>query len=153
MTIECITQEAFAWTSLYSCSGRVPPARSTANSHFCMFDEHVTFSKLQYHVQTCFFSSLCLTKHAPLRRIQYLLSHHAMKTYWGNGGTPPRINSVGTRLGWVVSFMHRSLYLEGKSSLYPLNRRLGGPQSQSGCGGEEKNSSPLPGIKPRSYSP
>jgi hypothetical protein len=28
----------------------------------------------------------------------------------------------------------------GKSPLYPLDRRLGGPQSRSGRGGEEKNS-------------
>jgi hypothetical protein len=30
---------------------------------------------------------------------------------------------------------------------YPLHRRLGGPQSQSGRGGDEKNSQPLPGIE------
>jgi hypothetical protein len=29
---------------------------------------------------------------------------------------------------------------QGKSSWYPLDRRLGGPQSQPGRGGEEKNS-------------
>jgi hypothetical protein len=28
-----------------------------------------------------------------------------------------------------------------------LDRRLGGPQSRSGRGGEEKNSQPLPGIE------
>jgi hypothetical protein len=31
----------------------------------------------------------------------------------------------------------------GKDTRYPLDRRLGGPQSQSGRGGEEKNSQPL----------
>jgi hypothetical protein len=35
------------------------------------------------------------------------------------------------------------LYPLGKTPFYPLNRRLGGPQSQSGYGGEEKNSQPL----------
>jgi hypothetical protein len=30
-----------------------------------------------------------------------------------------------------------------------LDRRLSGPQSQSGCGGEEKNSQPLPGLETR----
>jgi len=34
-----------------------------------------------------------------------------------------------------------------KSPWYPLDRRLGGPQNQSGHGGEE-NSQPLLGIKP-----
>jgi hypothetical protein len=36
-----------------------------------------------------------------------------------------------------------------KSPLYPLDRRLGGSQSRSGCGGEEKNFQPPPGIEPR----
>jgi len=30
------------------------------------------------------------------------------------------------------------------SPLYLLDRRLGGPQRLSGCGGEEKNSQPSP---------
>jgi hypothetical protein len=38
------------------------------------------------------------------------------------------------------------LYLQGKSPWYPLERRLGGPQSQPGLG-EEKNSQPLPRLK------
>jgi hypothetical protein len=37
---------------------------------------------------------------------------------------------------------------EKKSPWYPLDRRLDGPQSRSGCGGEEKNSQPLPGLEP-----
>jgi hypothetical protein len=37
------------------------------------------------------------------------------------------------------------LYPQGKSLQYPLDRRLGEPQSHSGCSGEEKNSRPLPG--------
>jgi hypothetical protein len=36
----------------------------------------------------------------------------------------------------------------GKRLPYTLHRRLGGPQSRSGRGGEEKNSQPLPGIEP-----
>jgi hypothetical protein len=32
----------------------------------------------------------------------------------------------------------------GKEPWYPLDRRLGGPQSRSGRGGEEKNSQPPP---------
>jgi len=34
--------------------------------------------------------TLCLTK------------HHAMKTYWGSGGTAPCILGLGTRWRWVV---------------------------------------------------
>jgi hypothetical protein len=47
----------------------------------------------------------------------------------------------------VVSFTARQHYPKGKSPWYPLDRRLGGPQSRSGRGGEEKNSQPLPGLK------
>jgi hypothetical protein len=36
----------------------------------------------------------------------------------------------------------------GKSPWYPLDRKLGGPQSRSGRGGEEKNSQPPPGMEP-----
>jgi hypothetical protein len=36
-----------------------------------------------------------------------------------------------------------------KETLVPLDRRLGGPQSHSGHGGEEKNSQPPPGIEPQ----
>jgi hypothetical protein len=36
----------------------------------------------------------------------------------------------------------------GKELLVPLDRRLGGPQSQPGGGGEEKNSQPPPEIEP-----
>jgi hypothetical protein len=47
----------------------------------------------------------------------------------------------------VVSFTPRPLYPQGKSPWYPLDRRLGGPQSRSGHGGEEKNSQPPSGIE------
>jgi hypothetical protein len=39
--------------------------------------------------------------------------------------------------------------LPGKEPLYPLDWRIGGPQSRSGSGGEEKNSQPAPGIEPQ----
>jgi hypothetical protein len=47
----------------------------------------------------------------------------------------------------------RPLYL-GNHPWYPLDRRLGGPQSQSGYRAEQKNL-PLPGIKTQlsSHSP
>jgi hypothetical protein len=43
--------------------------------------------------------------------------------------------------------MFRPLYLQGKSSWYVLDRRLGGLQSWSGRGGKEKNSQPLRGLE------
>jgi hypothetical protein len=42
----------------------------------------------------------------------------------------------------------RPFHPQVKSPWYPLDRRLGGPQSHSGRGGEEKNSQPRPGIEP-----
>jgi hypothetical protein len=40
-----------------------------------------------------------------------------------------------------------ALFPKGMSPPYPLDRRLGGPQSRSGWGGEEKNSQPLTGLE------
>jgi len=52
--------------------------------------------------------------------------------------TLPRISkyilNLGARWKWVVSFSTRSLYIRGKNPSYPLDGRLGGPQSQSGHG-------------------
>jgi hypothetical protein len=39
---------------------------------------------------------------------------------------------------WVVSFITQLLYPWGKSPWYPLDRRLGGPQSRSGCSCKKK---------------
>jgi hypothetical protein len=45
-------------------------------------------------------------------------------------------------------FTHRK-----RVPFYPLDRRLGGPQSRSGRSGEEKNSQPLPGLEPPVIQP
>jgi hypothetical protein len=47
------------------------------------------------------------------------------------------ILDLGTSWRWVVSFTPRLLYPRGKSPRYPLDRRLGGPQSRSRRRGEE----------------
>jgi hypothetical protein len=49
----------------------------------------------------------------------------------------------------MVSFKLRPLYCRGKSPRYPLDRRLGGPQSRSGRCGEDKNLLRLPRNEPR----
>jgi hypothetical protein len=49
--------------------------------------------------------------------------------------------------------MSRPLYPQGKTPQYPLDGRLGGPQSWSGHGCEEKNSQPLPGLEPQIMQP
>jgi hypothetical protein len=45
------------------------------------------------------------------------------------------------------------LYSQGKSPLYPMDRRLGGTQSLSGYGGEEKHFQPLTGMDPLIIQP
>jgi hypothetical protein len=45
---------------------------------------------------------------------------------------------LSTRWRWVVSFTPQLLYPLGKSPWYPSDRRVGDPQSRSGCCGEEK---------------
>jgi len=67
---------------------------------------------------------------------------HAMKTYWGSGSVAPR-ECLASRRG---RFTHR------ERSRYQLVRKLGGPQSRSRRGGEDKNIPWLPpsGIDPRS---
>jgi hypothetical protein len=72
-----------------------------------------------------------------------------MKTFWMSGAIAPRILDPCTRWKWVVSFTPRPLFPQGKSPWYPLDRRLGGPQSRSGRGGEEKNSQPPLAIEPQ----
>jgi hypothetical protein len=80
--------------------------------------------------------SLCLTK------------NHAMKAKWGSGCIAPLI--LWPRHLMEVSGQFHSLAAlpPGKEPCYALDRRLSGPQSRSGRGGEEKNSQPPPGIEP-----
>jgi hypothetical protein len=59
------------------------------------------------------------------------------------------ILGLGTRWRWVVSFTLMPLYLGETVPRYPLDKRLGGPQSRSGRCGAEKNIFPVPGMKPR----
>jgi hypothetical protein len=68
-----------------------------------------------------------------------LTEHHAMKGCSGSGCIAPRILDLGTSWMWVVSFM--------ADPWNPLDRRLGGPQSRSGQGGE-KISSPYRDSNP-----
>jgi hypothetical protein len=71
---------------------------------------------------------------------------------WRSGCIDPLFLDLGTSCRWVVSFTPRLLYPR-----YPLDRRLGGPQSQSRCRrcGEEKIFYPTGTwtLAPRSSSP
>jgi hypothetical protein len=50
------------------------------------------------------------------------------------------ILDFGTRWTWVVIFTLKPLYSRGKRPCYPLDRKLGGPQSRSGRCGIKKRS-------------
>jgi hypothetical protein len=52
--------------------------------------------------------------------------------FWIHPRIAPRIPDLGTGRRWVVSFTPRPLYLQANSPWYPLDRRLGGPQSRFG---------------------
>jgi hypothetical protein len=67
-----------------------------------------------------------------------------MRTYWGVEVLLHALFDRGTIWRCVVSFTSRPLYPKGKSPRHPLDRRLGGPQSQSGHGVEKKNSQSPP---------
>jgi hypothetical protein len=58
------------------------------------------------------------------------------------------ILELGTRWRWLVSFMPPLLSFWGKSSRYPLHRRLGGPQTWSRLYRERNNFLPLLEIEP-----
>jgi hypothetical protein len=53
----------------------------------------------------------------------------------------------------VVSFTPQQLYAQENSPWFPLDRRLRGPQSRYGRGGEEKNSPLLLGFEPPNIQP
>jgi len=70
-----------------------------------------------------------------------LTEHHAMKVYWGSRGIAPRILDLGTRWKSVSRPGHFTPW-------YPLDRSLVGSQNRSRHGDEERNTQPLPGLKP-----
>jgi len=70
-----------------------------------------------------------------------------MKAYWGVVVLFHAFLTLTLGGEWSASRPGRFIP-KGKSLWYALDRRLGGPQSRSGRGGEEKNSQPPPGIEP-----
>jgi hypothetical protein len=80
--------------------------------------------------------------------VLFLTEHHALKEYWGSGSIAPYILDLNIRWRCVISFTSWLLHPQGKSPWYPLDRRLGGPQSWSGCSGEEINFHRVLGLDP-----
>jgi hypothetical protein len=94
----------------------------------------------------------CLVKHRDNFTFTFYF-YHAMETH---GGVAMYLHAFLTLAfgggEWTASRPSRFTH-QGKSPWYLMDKRLGGPQSRSGRGGEDKNSIiPLPGIEPRSSS-
>jgi hypothetical protein len=97
-------------------------------------------------LKTCFFYRFAKGRVVPVLFFNWAPRHEGVLWVRGIG---PRILDLGTRWRWVFSFTPRPLYPQGKSPWYPLYRRLGGRQRQTGRGGEEKNFQPLAWLEPR----
>jgi hypothetical protein len=65
----------------------------------------------------------------------YALRHEGI---WVSGCREPQFLDLGTSWRWAVRITTRPLCPRGKSPRYPLDRRLGEPQSRSGRCCEEK---------------
>jgi hypothetical protein len=66
--------------------------------------------------------------------INYAIKHYTMGE-WSNSFT---VLELGTSWRWVVRFKHTVAVPWGKYPRYPLDKRLGGSKSRSGCCGDEK---------------
>jgi hypothetical protein len=84
-------------------------------------------------------------------KLSHFLINEALRheDVWGSGCIDPRFLDLGTSWRWLVRFTSRSLYPRGKSPRYPLDRRLGGPQSRSGHDVEKRKFFTLPGLELR----
>jgi hypothetical protein len=76
-----------------------------------------------------------------------LTEYCSMKTFWGRGGIAPQILKLISRWKWVVSCKSWLLCPQ-----YPLDRRIGEPQSWSGCCDKENKLQAMLGIEPCSSS-
>jgi hypothetical protein len=83
----------------------------------------------QHPVKNCIWNLSCTTYNVKGKgKVVLVLSHEGI---WGSGCIDRHFLDLGTTWRWEVSFMPLPLY-----SQYPFDRRLHGPQSQSGLHGE-----------------
>jgi hypothetical protein len=67
--------------------------------------------------------------------LEVKLRHEGVR---GSGCIDPHFLDLCTSWRWVVSFTPLTPYSRENSPRYPLDRRLGGPQSRSGLFGEKE---------------
>jgi len=67
-----------------------------------------------------------------------------MKMYWESIRIAPVILNLSTRSRWLVTSCP-GCFTRREWSYYPLDTRVGGPQSWSGCSGKDKKN-PFPAL-------
>jgi len=77
--------------------------------------------------------------HKVKAKVSSVSKHCTMKADWGCEGKAAPLLDVCTWWRWIICSAFHILYPWGKSLLYPLDKRLGEAQSQSGCDGIEKD--------------
>ena len=112
-----------ATTALWHC--HIPQAfRRVKERHSCLRLTEWKHKQFQARLET-YFSAAFLSSSTHVFRWRAPNARH--EGIWGTGGTVPLILNLGTGLRWEFSFRRRPLYLQGKTTQYRLNRRLGGP--------------------------
>jgi hypothetical protein len=156
VTVLSCSTEAFAKSTLHpssrgTCHGQhLDPGSIPLEWHvgviWCFHQHSVTNNWVwPFHTAAVMQNEICKIK-VKLSLCFNWVPHH--NGTWEDGDTAPCILELITRWRWVVSFMSQLLYPQGKSPWNPLDRRLGGPQSQSGHSSEEKNSQTLQKLEP-----
>jgi len=127
-TLDCWAHEIYGLHS--------PICQTCPGSSECAVDVVVRHWTSHSFYISCIEYTACKSKR---KVVLCLTKYHAVKTYRRSGGIGPHILNLGTTLKWVFSFPLRPLNPRVKAPLpYPLNRRLGGPQSRSGQGSGKK---------------
>jgi hypothetical protein len=112
-----------------------------------------TFRSIRFRVPKAKIKCLC-TSYRKKGKVTPVFNH--LRTmpwrHMGERRYSSIILDLGTRCRWVVSFTNRPIHPRGNSPQYPLDRGLGGPHSQSGRCGVDKDLLPLPGIELRPSS-
>jgi len=75
-----------------------------------------------------------------------VIPFQAMEVHWGSWGKAPLILNLGTKWRRVVKFIS-GCFTPGKETRWPMNRRMGAPQSMCGLFGYQINLFPLLSIE------
>jgi hypothetical protein len=118
--------------------------RVRAHAHVCVW------CHLSVHICTwmvSLISSYSVKKSGKVPVLNYALYHEGI---WGSGCIDQCFLHLSTSWRWVVIFMPRPFYAQGKVTEYPLDR-LGGPQNRPEQYGEERMLGPSGTRTPTPY--